>query len=59
MYVLYVFTIIQSACDAFQFRGQCAPRLGFSIVVRIVDGKAERLADNFFAVSKNRAVVTA
>jgi hypothetical protein len=34
-------------------------RLGFSIVVRITANGFERLADNFFAVAKSRAKVSA
>jgi hypothetical protein len=33
--------------------------MGFSIVVRITANGFERLADNFFAVAKSRASVTA
>jgi hypothetical protein len=43
-----------------QIDKQCTVgRLGFNIVVRITDKGFERLADNFFAVAKSRAKVTA
>ena len=43
-----------------QIDKQCTVgRLGFSIVVHITANGFERLADNFFAVAKSRAKVTA
>ncbi len=41
---------------AFKSDTQCA-KIGFTIVVRLRDGKTERLADDFFAVARSRASV--